>query len=150
MSPTQRTLQYLRNVGHVPGMVERFNSYGGKFGVRVDLFNFIDIISLSGSNIWGVQSFGYSWSSHIKKLKEPEILFNAKTWIASGGRILYIGWRKVKKKRGGKQMIWKPRLAEITINGDDIVQNNVYFCKYVKREGESCSLNNKCKYPDCQ
>lgn len=22
-------------------------------------------------------------------------------------------------------------------------------CKYIKREGESCSLNNNCRYPDC-
>jgi len=23
-------------------------------------------------------------------------------------------------------------------------------CKYVHREGESCTLNNNCKYPDCE
>lgn len=23
-------------------------------------------------------------------------------------------------------------------------------CKYIKREGESCTLNNACKYPNCQ
>lgn len=23
-------------------------------------------------------------------------------------------------------------------------------CKYVKRPGESCTLNNNCKYPNCQ
>ena len=23
-------------------------------------------------------------------------------------------------------------------------------CKYVKREGESCTLNNKCTYPNCK
>ena len=22
-------------------------------------------------------------------------------------------------------------------------------CKYVKREGESCTLNNNCRYPNC-
>ena len=22
-------------------------------------------------------------------------------------------------------------------------------CKYIKREGESCTLNNKCAYPNC-
>jgi len=25
----------------------------------------------------------------------------------------------------------------------------LHSCKYVKRHGESCSLNNNCKYPDC-
>ena len=23
-------------------------------------------------------------------------------------------------------------------------------CKYIKKEGASCSLNNKCKYPECE
>ena len=23
-------------------------------------------------------------------------------------------------------------------------------CKYIKKEGSSCSLNNKCKYPNCE
>ena len=23
-------------------------------------------------------------------------------------------------------------------------------CKYIKREGESCRLNNNCTYPDCE
>ena len=23
-------------------------------------------------------------------------------------------------------------------------------CKYIKREGESCTLNNNCKYPNCK
>jgi hypothetical protein len=22
-------------------------------------------------------------------------------------------------------------------------------CKYIKKEGSGCSLNNKCRYPDC-
>ena len=26
----------------------------------------------------------------------------------------------------------------------------LYSCRYVKRIGESCTLNNNCKYPDCK
>ena len=26
----------------------------------------------------------------------------------------------------------------------------LHLCKYVKREGESCTLNNNCKYPNCE
>jgi hypothetical protein len=26
----------------------------------------------------------------------------------------------------------------------------LHFCKYVKRFGESCTLNNNCKYPNCE
>ena len=26
----------------------------------------------------------------------------------------------------------------------------LHYCKYVKRFGESCTLNNNCKYPNCE
>ena len=26
----------------------------------------------------------------------------------------------------------------------------LHSCKYVKRVGESCTLNNNCKYPNCE
>ncbi len=27
---------------------------------------------------------------------------------------------------------------------------SAHTCKYVRREGESCTLNNKCTYPECE
>ncbi len=27
--------------------------------------------------------------------------------------------------------------------------DNKHICKYIKKEGASCSLNNNCKYPNC-
>jgi hypothetical protein len=36
-------------------------------------------------------------------------------WLECGGRIQVYGWRKLLKKRGGKQKIWVPRIKEITL-----------------------------------
>jgi hypothetical protein len=37
------------------------------------------------------------------------------------------------------------------INGEWYCQSEVTpLCKYIKREGESCSLNNNCKFPNCE
>ena len=30
-----------------------------------------------------------------------------------------------------------------------MIRDPQWSCKYVKREGESCTLNNNCRYPNC-
>ena len=110
ISPTQRTLRALEQRGCISGIVERFNQFGGKFGIRQDLFGFIDIISLYPDRIVGVQSCGQAFSEHMKKILANEI---APEWIKVAGLELW-GWRKIKKVRGGKQMIWQPRLYIFT------------------------------------
>ena len=113
ITPTQRTLRELRNRGLVCGIVERYNSYTS---TRHDLFGFIDIIALCPERgIIGVQSCGQSFSEHRKKIVE-ERTQQAKDWLECGGVIELWGWRKIKVKRGGKAMIWSPRIEEITLN----------------------------------
>jgi len=112
-SPTQRTLRALEQRGCICGIVERYNSFAGPFGRRFDLFGFIDIIALYPNQIVGIQSCGASFSQHYKKIIENDRAFE---WLKLGGIELW-GWRKVKKKRGGKLMIWKPRL-HIFAEGD--------------------------------
>ena len=107
LSNTQRTLRALRQQGCLCGIVERFNAYAGKFGVRQDLFGFIDIIALYPDGIYGIQSCGQSFAEHDRKILENEI---APEWLKTGGYIALWGWRKVLKKRGGKQKVWKPRV----------------------------------------
>ena len=33
---------------------------------------------------------------------------------------------------------------------DSTCANNAHTCKYIRLEGESCTLNNKCTYPKCE
>jgi hypothetical protein len=99
-------------------IAERFISVSGKYlsgraGIRKDLFNFIDIVALGEKSIFGVQSCGSDFSAHFRKITQSvDIAENALKWLECG-RILLIGWRKVKLHRGGKAMRWMPRIREI-------------------------------------
>lgn len=115
MSPTQRTIRELKNQGRTCGIVERFisNSNLGH-GIRSDLFHIFDIVSLdSARGIIGVQTCGSDFAAHYRKITE-EFGENAIEWLTCGGVIELWSWRKVKFKRGGKLMVWKPRIKEIT------------------------------------
>lgn len=115
MSPTARTLQELRKQGYMVGIVERFNRFGGKFGVRQDLYNLFDLMACKeGFGIVGVQcGTGSGHQAHKRKIIE-EHKENTKKWLASGGRIQIWSWRKLKKKRGGKAFKYEPIIEEIT------------------------------------
>ena len=116
ISPTQRTLKANRNLGRICGIVEKFQQYGGKFGIRQDLFGFIDIIAIDEfEGIVAIQSTGQDWSGNIKKIMELEEI--VLKWLHHAPLELW-SWRKVKKVRGGKAMIWKPRIADFFIDGN--------------------------------
>lgn len=116
ISNTGRTLNYLRERGWIADKVEQFNPYAGKFGQRRDMFGFADIVALGENSIIAVQSCGQAFAAHDRKITQDEdVAPNALKWIECGGRILLIGWRKVKLKRGGKAMRWQPRLKEYSV-----------------------------------
>lgn len=114
ITPTQRTLKALREKGRVCGVVERFNRFGGPYGIRQDLFGFIDIIALDRERgIIGVQSCGQAFSEHYKKITEEKNR-QCSEWLRCGGVVELWGWRKLKVKRGGAAVRWTPRVVEIT------------------------------------
>jgi len=118
MSPTQRTLRALREQGRICAIVERFNHHVGEFGIRQDLFGFIDIIALDPDRgAVAIQSFGQDWSGHVKKLlgERNEAVFE---WLKHHPCELW-GWRKVKLKRGGRATRWAPRVGDVVLLDDD-------------------------------
>ncbi len=119
LSPTQRTLAAMREAGRICGIVERFNAHAGPFGIRQDLFGFIDIIAIDPvQGIVAIQSCGQDISGHVKKLTEErnEAVWR---WLKHAPLELW-GWRKVKLKRGGKAMRWRPRVIDFGIEGDEL------------------------------
>ena len=116
-SPTQRTMAYYRAQGLQLGVVERFIQRPGQaFGFRKDLFGFVDIIACDPvRGIVGIQSCGQSFAEHKRKIIN-ECGKEVKVWLECGGKLEIIGWRRVKKVRGGKAMVWKPRILEITLD----------------------------------
>lgn len=119
ISPTQRTLKAMRNYGRICGIVERFNPYAGKYGKRKDLFGFIDILVLDPEKgVIGIQSCGSSFKAHIDKMmgERNEAMYE---WLQHNPVELW-GWRKVKLKRGGKAMRWRPRIADFWLEGEEL------------------------------
>ena len=114
LSPTQRTLALLREQGYNPWIVERFIQ-SKPFGKRVDLYNIIDIIALTPEGVMGVQSCGAAFSEHMRTLTETH-KEESRAWLECPGTSLYLyGWRKLKKVKGKKAMVWTPRIQEITL-----------------------------------
>jgi len=118
--PTSRTLNYIRQHGWEADIVERWNPYAGRFGRRIDLFGLIDIIAIGEGKIIGIQSCGSDFAKHKKRILQNPLAFQ---WLQAGGRLLLIGWRKIKLKRGGKVLRWAPRIWEFSFS-DFIKQTN--------------------------
>lgn len=116
MTPTQRTIRELKNNGRKCAIVEKWNPHVGPHGIRQDLFGIIDVIALDPEQgVVGIQCCaGSGFSSHLKKITE-ERAQDTLDWLQTPGTALELwGWRKIKKVRGGKAEVWRPRVQRIT------------------------------------
>jgi hypothetical protein len=103
----------LREENYLADVVEQYNAYSGQ---RKDLFGIFDILAVDTVVTLGVQVCGADFSSHVKKMTEEkrEMLLQ---WLGNPLRMaLLIGWRKVKAKKGGKQMVYRPRIMHFTVD----------------------------------
>lgn len=96
MSPTSRTLKYLRDNGYVCQVVEKWNPYVNH---RIDLFGAIDIVAIKSGDdgVLGVQctSSGHTSDHYKKMIAIPEL----KLWLECGNKLLLQGWAKNSKGR---------------------------------------------------
>lgn len=117
-SPMQRTLEVIKKNETKYWIVEIYKTWAKR---KVDLFNIIDLLVLDDGFL-GIQVCGTDWAPHVRKLMGDESE-NTRAWLENQGRLELWGWRKIKKKRGGKAMVWKPRIADILlINGELIFE----------------------------
>ena len=114
ISPTARTMKALREMGYEVGRVESFNAHVGPYGVRMDLFGMFDLLAFNDLHTIGVQcGAGSGHRQHVRKIVENEL---APLWLENPERLIWVySWRKVCKKRGGKAMVWSPRVEHITL-----------------------------------
>ncbi len=116
MSPIERTLKLLRERGlwaipckDFPIFVER-SIPTRPFPTKVDYGHIIDLIVPHKLGTLGIQVCGEDFAKHNTKIT-VEYRDNALEWLAEPHRTLELwGWRKLKVKRGGKAMIWTPRI----------------------------------------
>jgi hypothetical protein len=93
MTPTQRSLVYLREQGYLCEVVEKWNSFTK---TRKDLWGWCDILALRENEILAVQVTAAGVSSRIKKIMESDTLPIVRK---AGVRIEVHGWRKNVKGR---------------------------------------------------
>lgn len=110
MSPTARSLAYLRSKGYTAGVVERWIAPARR---RIDLGGFIDIVAwkpgpahhgspMQAGCILAVQS-----TSSANAMARYWKITNSKEaalWLASGGRIVVHGWGR--RGKAGKRRLW--------------------------------------------
>ena len=117
LSPTQRTLRAQRQQGRICAIAEKWNQHAGPFGIRQDLFGWIDVVALDPERgIVGIQSTGQDFAKHLDKLLNSECTTALIEWLKCQGKVELWGWRKIQLKRGGKAQIWRPRVREITLD----------------------------------
>jgi len=93
MTPTQRSLVYLREQGYLCEVVEKWNSFTK---TRKDLWGWCDILAIRENEILAVQVTAAGVSSRIKKIMESDTLPIVRK---AGVRIEVHGWRKNVKGR---------------------------------------------------
>jgi hypothetical protein len=129
-SAVPRTLAMLRDEKYFPWIVESYNAFSGK---RNDMYGFADIIAITDQHTVAVQVCGADFSSHVTKMtteREAEV----KAWLRGPFReVILIGWRKVLKKRGGKQKVFKPRIMKFFL--DSVGSGELHY-RELKDEGE--------------
>ena len=109
-SPTQRTLEELRRLGHVAGVVERWIPQTRR---RLDLFGFIDIVALGPWGTIGIQCTTSANQAARRTKIITECSAAARRWLEAGNRIQIWAWSK--KGPRGKRKTWQVTITEITI-----------------------------------
>jgi hypothetical protein len=87
-SPTQRSLEYLRDQGYLCAIVEHWNPFAR---IRQDLWGWADILAIRKDEVLAVQVTASAVSDRIKKIEASETLPKVRE---AGIRIEVHGHRK--------------------------------------------------------
>jgi carbonic anhydrase len=102
VSPTQRSLKYLRDQGYTVAIVEHYNCFTKR---RHDLFQFADLLAIRENEVMLVQvTSGTNVSARVKKISESEHIAAVRK---SGMRVEVHGWRKLKSG-------WAPKIVDLS------------------------------------
>lgn len=111
MSPTQRTLKLLRENGHVCQVVERWNPYAK---VRIDLFGFIDILSLNTSR-GCCEAIQVTTKSNMSSRANKIMASPNLQMVKKCGLVVKVhGWYKTsRRERGVSGKTWNVKIREM-------------------------------------
>ena len=92
-SPTQRSLEYLRELGYHCEIVEKWNSFTKQ---RKDLWGWCDILAIRKEEVLAVQVTASAVADRIKKIQDSTTVALVRD---AGIKIHVHGWRKNSKGR---------------------------------------------------
>ena len=93
LSPTQRSLEYLREQGYHCEVVEKWNSFTKQ---RKDLWGWADILPIRKGEVLAVQVTASAVANRIKKIQDSDTVALVRD---AGIRIEVHGWRKASNGR---------------------------------------------------
>lgn len=111
ISPTQRSLKWLRDQGYISQVVERWNMFAH---IRQDLFGCIDIVGVNAKET-GVLGIQATTTGNISKRWTKSIAIpTLRTWLLAKNRFIIHGWSK--KGERGKVKKWQLTEREIVLS----------------------------------
>ncbi len=128
MSPVARTLQRIREIGGVAGVVERRLPRGF---TTVDLFGCIDVVAVMAGQTYGVQATTGDHAAHrIKKARDNKEL---RAWLMAGNHFEVWSWsqRVAYNKDGSKAKVkrWSLRRDMFARHGTADQPNTVWVTR---------------------
>ena len=93
MTPTQRSLKALRDLGYLVEVVEKWNSFTR---TRKDLWGWADLLAIRRGEVLAVQVTSEGVANRVKKVTDSETIARVRE---AGVRIEVHGWRKNVKGR---------------------------------------------------
>jgi hypothetical protein len=93
MTPTQRSLAALRELGYLVEVVEKWNSFTR---TRKDLWGWADLLAIRRGEVLAVQVTSEGVANRVKKVTDSETIARVRE---AGVRIEIHGWRKNVKGR---------------------------------------------------
>jgi hypothetical protein len=112
LTPTERSLAVLRDLGFQAAVVERWTPHGGAplgrrcvvckhqrtTGLRKDLFGFIDILAVGAPGTLAIQATASGVSDRVKKILDAEHRDALIAVLEAGWRVEVWGWAKRRSK----------------------------------------------------
>ena len=93
MTPTQRSLAALRELGYLVEVVEKWNSFTR---TRKDLWGWADLLAIRRGEVLAVQVTSEGVANRVKKIMDSETIGRVRE---AGVRVEVHGWRKNVKGR---------------------------------------------------
>lgn len=111
MSPTQRSLKFLRELGAMAEVVEKRIP---RVHITKDLYGLFDVLAVDDlPGCLGVQTTTMSnQAARVAKIQSPELRKNVEKWLAAGNRISVHGWGKQGPR--GSRKLWTCTVTPVT------------------------------------